>query len=197
MVLRLELFFFIAAITVLCIAAFQKNNVWMQEITLWQDAVKKSPLKARPHTNVGLVYDKEGNLDKAEDEYKRAIQLEPDYLGPYGPLAVIYGKQGDIDKAIEIFLWVIPRLPEKDYKVHTGLGVAYMIKGLLKEAEEEFHEALRINPNYEIAHYNLAELYGKIGLRDKTLKHWEEYLKLVPPDEPFRKDAVKHLERLR
>ncbi|MBI3755780.1 MAG: tetratricopeptide repeat protein, partial [Deltaproteobacteria bacterium] len=149
MTLKYATAFFVAIAVILSIAAFERNILWTNKMALWQDTMYKSLFKARPHTNVGMAYDEEGALDKAEEEYKKAIQLEPDYLAPYGPLAVIYGKKGDVDRAIRILSWMIPRLPEKDPKIHTALGVAYKIKGMLNEAEMEFQKALAINPHYE------------------------------------------------
>jgi len=181
MPLKSELFFFAAVGIIFSIVTFQKNVLWGSEKGLWLDILQKSPSKARPHTNLGMAYDLDGNIAKAEDEYNKAIQLEPDYLAAYAPLAVMYGKRGDVDRAIEMFLWLIPRLPNRDPKAHTGLGVAYMIKGLLKDAEREFQEALKIDPNYEIAHYNLAEIYGQMGLKDEALKHYKIFIENAPP----------------
>lgn len=160
-------------------------------MALWQDVRNKSSLKARPHANIGLIYDSEGNLDMAEKEYDRAIRLEPDYLAPYGSLAVIYGKRGDVDRAIRIFLWMIPRLPNADFKAHTGLGVAYKIKGFLREAEAEFQKSLAINPDYEIANYNLAEVYEQMGLKDEALKHYKRFLETASPEYKELSDEIK------
>ena len=179
---KFQLIVFIATIIILSIAAFQRNMAWTTEISLWQDTVEKTPLKARPHANVGLVYDNKGNLDMAQEEYARAIQLEPNYLAPYGSLAVIYGKKGDVDRAIKMLLWAIPRLPNKDPKFHTALGVAYKIKGLLKEAEIEFQKALMINPNYDTAHYNLAEIYKQTGLKQEAFEHYRRFVETAPPE---------------
>ena len=181
---KFQLIVFIAAIIILSIAAFQRNMAWTTEISLWQDARDKSSLKARPHANVGFVYYKQGNLDMAQEEYNRAIQLDPDYLAPYGPLAVIYGKKGDVDRAIKMLLWVIPRLPnkDKDPRFYTALGVAYKVKGLLKEAEIEFQKALMINPNYDTAHYNLAEIYKQTGLKQEAFEHYRRFVETAPPE---------------
>ena len=182
MLLKYRPVFFIAIAAILSFAAFQRNTAWMGRAAIWLDAAQKAPLKARPHANVGLFYDMAGDLDSARDEYKRAIQLEPDYLAPYGPLAVIYGKKGDIDRAIDMLLWAIPRLPGKDPKFNTALGVAYRAKGMLKEAEMEFQDALRINPYYDVAHYNLAQVYEQLGLKDEALKHYRSFLETASPN---------------
>lgn len=174
--------FFIAALIVLSASSFGRNGVWATRMGLWSDAVKKSSQKARPHTIVGLAYDEQGDMDKAEAEYYRAMRLEPDYLAPYAPLAGIYGKKGDVDTAIRILLWVMPRLPQEDPKTHTSLGVAYKIKGMLKEAASELKKAISLNPHYGIAHYNLAQVYEQMGLRQEALEHYRKFVETAPPE---------------
>jgi len=108
----------------------------------------------------GITYEAGGRLDEAMEEYRRAIKIDPSYPNPYGAMAVIYGKKGDIDGAIEILSPLTRRYP-LDFKAHTALGVAYMLKGRLEEAEDEFNLALRIKPDYEIARRNMEELRKK------------------------------------
>ena len=37
------------------IVAHQRNFVWKDDFSLWSDAVKKSPNKARPHDYMGIA----------------------------------------------------------------------------------------------------------------------------------------------
>src|SRR3989304_5408453 len=43
-------------VTPLSVAAYQRNLVWKDGVTLWRDVVGKSPLKARTYFNLGLVF---------------------------------------------------------------------------------------------------------------------------------------------
>jgi len=181
MLLKSRLFFFVVIAAMVSTASFQRSMVWSRKAAIWLDANQKSPWKARPNVNLGLFYDMAGELNNAQNKYKRAIQLEPDYLAPYGPLAVIYGKKGDIDTAISLLLWTIERLQVKDPKLNTALGVAYRAKGMLKEAEIEFQKALMINPYYDAAHLNLAQVYEEMGLKDDSLKHYRSFIETETP----------------
>jgi Flp pilus assembly protein TadD len=162
---KLEPAIVLIVLVVLSMTSFHRNRLWNQPETLWADVVMKSPKEARAHNNLGIAYEARGDIDGAKAEYQTAIRLEPDYLLPYSALAVVYGKMGDVDRSIEIFLWLLALNP-RDFKAHTGLGVAYMLKGLLREAEGEFQEALRIKPGYETALYNLEEVWRLRGITD-------------------------------
>src|SRR5207245_335028 len=68
---------------VLVIAAaltYQRNIAWSGEIPLWEDAVKKSPGKARAHFQLAHAYYTANRCQEAEEHYQTAAQLEkPDY----------------------------------------------------------------------------------------------------------------------
>ena len=36
------------------VLTYQRNKVWKDEFTLWDDTVRKSPHKARPYNNRGI-----------------------------------------------------------------------------------------------------------------------------------------------
>ena len=66
-------------VLVLCICTYQRNMLYRDQLSLWSDTVAKSPLKARPHNNLGHAYALVGDWDRAIEEFRTAAQLDPDY----------------------------------------------------------------------------------------------------------------------
>lgn len=66
-------------ILLLCLFTYQRNLVYQDEISLWSDTVRKSPIKARPYNNLGHAYAMRGQWDRALQEFRTATQLDPDY----------------------------------------------------------------------------------------------------------------------
>jgi tetratricopeptide (TPR) repeat protein len=64
----------------LCLMTVQRNTLYRDQLSLWSDAVKKSPNKARPHNNLGHAYALHGDWDRAIDEFRIAAQLDSDYV---------------------------------------------------------------------------------------------------------------------
>ncbi|HEY7532784.1 MAG TPA: tetratricopeptide repeat protein, partial [Nitrospiraceae bacterium] len=67
-------------VIVLCLFTFQRNMLYGDEVSLWSDTVRKSANKARPHNNLGHAYAMEGDWDRAIDEFRLAVTLDPDYV---------------------------------------------------------------------------------------------------------------------
>jgi hypothetical protein len=67
----------VAVVLILTGATYARNRVWGDEVTLWQDVVKKSPRKARGDNNLGNAYRSLGNFDEAIKQYQFALQLDP------------------------------------------------------------------------------------------------------------------------
>lgn len=70
------------ALLLCLLAAFtaRRNLAYASEIALWEDTVKKSPLKARPHGNLGYAYYLAGRREEAEREYRAALQCDPAFF---------------------------------------------------------------------------------------------------------------------
>ena len=54
-----------------------RNEVWRSPLSLWSDALAKSPGKARPYTNVGTILHQSGKVDEAIPYYCKALELDP------------------------------------------------------------------------------------------------------------------------
>ena len=57
---------------------FRRNEVWRTPLSLWLDALAKSPGKARVYVNVGTALHLEERLDEAITYYCKALALEPE-----------------------------------------------------------------------------------------------------------------------
>jgi tetratricopeptide (TPR) repeat protein len=66
-----------ALASVLCALTFLRNEVWRDPLALWQDALAKSPNKARVYANVGTALHHRGKLDEAIEHYCKALALDP------------------------------------------------------------------------------------------------------------------------
>lgn len=82
------------------LSAYQRNFIWKDALSLWSDVVTKSPVKARPHNNLGKAYVDNGLIDAAILEITEALRLKPNTAVYYINLGNAYLEKGWLDKAI-------------------------------------------------------------------------------------------------
>jgi hypothetical protein len=79
-----------ACIIILAISSYwtvERNKVWADELTLWQDCLEKSPNKWRVHNNLGKEYFRRWETDKAIYHYEKALYFRPNDIMPRMNLA--------------------------------------------------------------------------------------------------------------
>lgn len=160
------------------------------------------PGYAPGHSNLAGVYMKQGMWDDAENELNLAIAYGPPFEDLRRRLGFVYLRKGLPDKALAEFekaRALIPNHPDARLNaagIYTQEGFSYTDKGDFPRALLLHKVASSIDPSYANAHYGLALDYEAMGQKEHALRHWQEYLMLAPPDEPFREDAMKHIKGL-
>jgi tetratricopeptide (TPR) repeat protein len=82
-------------------------------------------------------------------------------------LALVERNEGNLDGAIKDLKQVAAAFPESR-DAHRGLGFSYYQQHKYEPARLEYERVQEIDPDDLAAHYNLAILYRRLGLRDKA-----------------------------
>ncbi|MFQ5451233.1 MAG: tetratricopeptide repeat protein [Nitrospinaceae bacterium] len=135
----------------------KRNLVWADEVTLWEDASRKSPRLVRPWINLGRAHSMAGHTGEAISFYEKALEKRPHVFAANYNLAVLYLERGRVEEAIPLFKHaheVEPRIAE----VPGKLGELYLNLGKYEEADRYFKKAVELNPQYAVAMRNLGIL---------------------------------------
>ncbi len=160
-------------------AAYARNSVWRSEVTLYEDAARKSPGKERAHYNLAWAYQTKGRTEEAMAEYKAVLRLKPDKEKAHYNLALIYQNRKETDKAIEQFRDALALRPGNAVAWYN-LAMLYWDKGDARAAVGAYLNALKIDPMNENAHYNLAWTYETLGETDKAIEHYTQTIRINP-----------------
>lgn len=106
----------------------------------------------KAHTFLGWAFSLNGKFEEAIDECKIAIDLDPDYGNPYNDIGSYLINLEQFDEAI---YWLEKAIGALDYEPryypYYNLGRIYEKKGDWYSALHNYAEALKLNPNYELA----------------------------------------------
>jgi tetratricopeptide (TPR) repeat protein len=110
------------------------------------------------HNNQGVSYLNKNDLERAEFEFKTAIELSPEYVEAFNNLGIIYKIQGKYNLAIENFKRAI-QLDKKYADAYSHLGAVYLEQGNVDEAIDQMKKGLKRDATIPDIHYNLGLAY--------------------------------------
>jgi len=87
-------------------------------------------------------------------------------------------KSGHPEQALETFKEALKRRPMafNFESWEDCLANAYLELGRFDEAIAEYQRILRLNPNYPLVHYHLAQAYERTGQPDQARSEYEQFL---------------------
>jgi Flp pilus assembly protein TadD len=174
-------------VATLSVATTRRNSVWDTELSLWTDTVAKAPAKARPRVNLGLALRNAGRFDEAEQQYRRALELEPHYPFALNNLGTILRLQGRPDEAAPLFHAAITARPRyADPRIN--LGNLAMDRGDLVGAETWYREALELREHSVPARYNLARSLERQGRPAEAVAEYARVVAERPEQASFHND---------
>jgi len=125
----------------------------------FQAAALRLPRDEHPHEEMGALYLREQQFDKAIQEYSEAVRLSPGAPEAELALGVAYRMKGDLPKAQQAFETALGKNPTTS-EGQRLLADLYAEQKLYAEAVQHYKEALQIEPNSAESHNNLAWLYA-------------------------------------
>ncbi|MGH9644591.1 MAG: protein kinase domain-containing protein, partial [Terriglobales bacterium] len=89
-----------------------------------------------------------GKVSAAEDAYRKAIALRPNYSGEYSALGAFYFNQARYADAARMFQRQIELAP-LNYNGYSNLGAVASLQGLYQEAAEALKKAISLRPTFD------------------------------------------------
>lgn len=135
------------------------QNFFEDAIPLLESGLKIAPQRAELRAALGESYFMSGKADKAIEEFKKLIILEPSARS-YTFMGLSYRHLGRFDEARKYFEEGLKREPTNAACLFN-IGFIDERQGNTASAEEKFQQALRSNPDFSDALLELANLRTK------------------------------------
>ena len=133
--------------------------------------------------NYGMHLDAHQLYDEAETSYRRAAELAPEDPRPLYYLAIVQELSGAPPEDVAALFRQVEQMGAGGYPpLQVRLGDAFAEAGQAQEAHAAYQQALALDPNYPIAHRQLAGLFLALGQPQRAIEHLETVIDLQDDD---------------
>jgi len=190
-------------------------------IPLFERAIELNPEAGYSYLQLSLLLAWEGQLDRAEEISRRAVELQEQYIsgnlglqivGAHSRLGYVHYLKGDYDGAIREYEREMAFIGAGDHalrdrtllELNVKIGAAYLRQGRQDDAERHFGRALKSfdsrvanGADDPFTRYYVACLHALRGDRDRALESLQRVAKSLPKLTASRARIDIDLESLR
>jgi len=160
-----------AAITIvsLSVRAFGQTSYWKNSETLWNHTLAVTGENDVAHNNLGFLFLRKGELDKAISEFQAALDIRARETQTHYNLGAAL--------------------------IQNNLGNAFARKQLWDEAIGHLEEAVRLRPDYADGYFNLGSVLFQQGRIDEAVAQWQKVLAIRPTDAEVHRNIANALRK--
>ena len=165
-----------------------------EAIAEFKEVTRRNPDFPGIHLALGQLYWRRKELEKSQLELKLALLEDPRQ-----PLANYY--LGDILVTDKEYVRAIPHL-ETALSTYPELTRAYWLlgkclagSGSQLRAIEVFKKALAQNPNYKEVHFQLHEVYGRLGNKTESEQHLQVFERLTREEQNRDREILQQSQQ--
>ncbi|NCA76490.1 MAG: tetratricopeptide repeat protein [Alphaproteobacteria bacterium] len=161
------------------VQTFLRCTIWKDDLTLWNDVIKKDPAVEYAYNNRGIVLMNQERYDESVSDFTRAIELNPVYPIVFLNRGIARSRQNKHAEAIADFDQAINLKPENP-EAWFNRGVALRNVGRNEEALRDFQRTLELKPQFPMAYYNRGTLYMNLKRYPEAIVDFTNAIKADP-----------------
>jgi tetratricopeptide (TPR) repeat protein len=160
-----------AAIIIVSLSAraFSQTSYWKNSETLWNHTLSVTSDNDVAHNNLGFLFLRSGELDKAISEFQTALDIRSRNTQRHYSLGAAL--------------------------IQNNMGNAFARKQLWNEAIGHLQEAARLRPDYADAYFNLGSVLFQQGRIDDAITQWRKALAIRPTDAEAHRNVASALRK--
>jgi tetratricopeptide (TPR) repeat protein len=137
----------------------------------------------------GIAYERTKQWAKAEPDFKKALELDPDQGAVLNYLGYSWLDQNmNIPEAFDLIKKAVKLRPNDGYIIDS-LGWAYFLQKDYEQAVKQLDKAVELRPEDPTLNDHLGDVYWRLGRRLEAKFQWNQALTLNP--EPEDADKIK------
>ena len=129
----------------------------------------------------GISYYDKGMIDKAIEEFKEVLELDPEDVETHHHLGNAYADKEMFDEAISIYKKIVEKNPEF-IDVYLSLGTLYLDMDMVDEAISLCKQAISANPDDSFLCFHLGEAYVRNEQYEEAITAFNKAISINPMD---------------
>jgi len=168
----------------------ERNKVYRDPLTMWQDIVVKRPMNVRAKSDLGLQLALKGEFEAAEEYLQQAVAAVPHFDKALNNLGLLYYQKGEHQRSVIYFEAAIKSNPEYA-DAYGNLGLTLITMGRQKEGTEYFRKAVALDPENADNFNNLGVSAMEAGDMAAAEENFRKAIRLRPHfDRPYNNLAL-------
>lgn len=156
-----------------------QGNRLQEAMRVFADLCRDMPLDPEAWYLLGRVHGRLGDMDKARECTRRAIELQPDHIDAHINLGKILLFEGRHDEALSQYQAAL-RINPRYARAHSEIAYLHVSRGDREAAAASYRTAVNLDPGLAEAHYDLGNLMRLQDRSDEALHHYGEAVRLNP-----------------
>ena len=158
---------------------------YIKALPIYNDLILKmtdQELKAnlQPLYFRGICYERVGKWDKAEDDFKKVLSINPNYADALNYLGYTWIDRGEyLSESLEMIQKAVELSPNNG-AIIDSLGWAYYKLGDLKKAKLHLEVAVEMSPTSATIIDHLGDVYWVTERKKEAMYQWERALNYNP-----------------
>ena len=164
---------------VLALLTFRQSTHYHDYETLWLDTLAKNPRCWMAYNNLGLLYEKRGEVPRAIEQYRRALEVKPGSADAHTNLGNALLALGRRDEAL-VHLREATRLAADSPEAWNNLGGGLAERGAWREAADSYRRAVALSPDDGRMRLNLGQALSTLGELEAAVPELRAAARSVP-----------------
>ena len=151
------------------------KNELIEAQECYESAISLDNSNPNAHFELGGIYEKFEQKDRALEMYTKAIKIKPDYYEAYEALAIHLTRRGKFKAAIDIYKRAVLIFPTS-FEMLYNLAMLESEVGDYNVAITNFEKVIAIKPDLYSVYFSLGKLYHSKKEYEKSINAYKKIL---------------------
>jgi tetratricopeptide (TPR) repeat protein len=157
---------------------WQRLEKYQESIPVLEKLASAHPDQAPTGFLLGAAYERSGQRDKAVDEFRRVLKVDPDFHAALNYLGYTFAEAGvNLDEALKLVSRAVALDPDNGAYVDS-LGWTYYRLGRPEQARNFLERAARLEPEDATLQEHLGDVYVALGQKERARQAYQRALEL-------------------